>query len=401
MNYYSALIFNKLRIIALLTITVITNSCFHYNQAMIQKEAEKELSIANSAARKYCISLGLDFGEQDHIKNEMYFRCKIELLEKSKIETPISSRQISFNQALKRLLAKERVNYESAAEKVAQDRNAAINKKHHKICSKRGFKITNTNQEKVESYYKCRKSLILVYHTTPAYNKNENLNYTQSSYNTQYVVNKKQDFEIKNSINFTKNYPNCKRYNYKSNKAQKCKDDHDKMRSCVATFRVKAIERKNNMYKSCQEKLYAKLPDTMLITEKENNANKKNYITDLYLNPSLHAFLSDKEAFSSFEAKELAEEGTKDEEDEIVKEVEKDEIKEDKIYNSFDNLYTRSELVSLRKNFIKSCTSEIEPKIKKYVDYNNKNCKSIISQWLKKPKKPKKINAKIIRNQRS
>ncbi len=375
----------KITVIFIINIAILT-SCLPNNKKAQEQEFIQRIEKFNSVTNKYCSSLGLDYSDNNPIRVEMFFRCKIELAKRAEISNPTKPREIIFNGDLKNYIKMQDHEYMDAIEKLNYHRNSILNNIHHKECQKRGYKIDTLRQEEIEDYLSCRESILMSFDATPAYQTTQDLNYNQSSYNVAYIVNEKQDKEIAKHKEFSKDYPHCSPYKVNSEKAIQCKNDYDNQESCLQQVRTESFARKRRFHEICQQKLYIKLPDSLLIEKdkKKTKAQERNFNTDLYLNSSYYQLLSDQKFVESFMAKD----DEKDQKDKKDKKTQKEEEQEKakEINNSFKKLYTKNELVSLRKKFILSCTSKIKPKVANFVDAGNKICYSLTLKWEKNKK---------------
>ncbi len=363
-------------VISLLT-SLLLFSCLSQNKILQNQEYLKRIKSFDATTSHYCTTIGLDFSNSNPIRSEMFFRCKVELAKRAKISSPLRPQEMIFNRDLERYILIQDHKYMNSIEDLNYHRNSLIDNTHHKACVKRGYKIDSLKQDEIESYLTCRESLILSFEIKPAYQNEKDLNYRESSYNIDYVVNKKQDKEIKIRDKFSKKYPFCSKFKVKSPRALKCKDDYDKKRSCKNKVKMKSFAKTKRFHEICQQKLYIKLPNSLLIKKdkKRSRSQERNFNTDLYLNQSYYQFLSDKKMRNSFMAKDGKE----------VKSSKKSRKK--KINNSFKALYTRDQLTGLRQRFISSCISQIDPKIDNFLNAGYKMCNTLTLNWEHKSKK--------------
>ncbi len=359
------------RLISAFSLIVATFSCLNIDNSRVyfEKKIDTQLREIKTAAKNYCISIGLDFDSNDPIRTEMYHRCNIELIKQAKVKDPLQPYQIYYNRDLSKFIEAENRKLDRATENLNDYRNNILDiVSDHKECIKRGYDNSIFDADKMESYYHCRKSLISSFLVD-----SKNYQPVQNSYSVKFAINKKQDQELINQKQFAKSYPLCSKLRYQSNEAKKCKLDFDKNNNCKQNNRKKSIILKMKMNKECQEKLYSKLPDSLLIKDKDSSEkyNKKNYLTDLYLNPSLYDFLKNEKTKASFEAK-------KEKDEENVKK------EEDLINNKNTQIYNKKELVSLRRQYIIGCTSLIDDKITSYIERFDRTCDSEIIKWKNK-----------------
>lgn len=359
------------KLTSIFSLLIITFSCLNLNDSRVyfERKIDAQLREIKAAAKNYCISIGLDFDSNDPIRTEMYHRCNIELIKQAKIKDPLQPYQIYYNRDLSKFIEAENSKLDRATENLNYYRNNILDISDHKECIKRGYDNSIFDADKMESYYNCRKSLV-----SSLLLDNKNSISIQNSYSVAFAINKKQDQEIKNQKQFAKSYPVCSKLRYQSDEAKKCKLDFDNNNICKQNNRKKSIILKMRMNKGCQERLYSKLPDSLLIKDKNYNEkyNRKNYLTDLYLNPSLHDFLKNEKTKASFEAKK-----EKGEKEEAKKE-------ENLINNKNTQIYDKKELVSLRRQYIIGCTSVIDDKIESYIERFDRICDSEILKWKNK-----------------
>ncbi len=354
-----------------LALTSTISSCFTESRQMYEEQSAKRIKSLDESTNKYCTDLGLNFSRENPIRSEMFFRCKIELAKRAKIQNPIKPNEMAFNQDLEKFIEIQDQQYMNSIENLNYYRNSILNNSHHKICQKKGYDFDSLQQDKIEEYLNCRESLIMTFELKPAYQSYQDLNYPQNSYNINFVINEKQDQEIKKAREFAKKYPFCSNLKIDSPKSIECKKAFDEKESCINNTKREYFFRKKRFQEICQQKLYIKLPESLLIEkkEKQTRAEKRNFNTDLHLNASYHQFLSNEKIRNSFMFKKNEEENKKQ------KDVEQ------KINNSFKQLYTKHELTSLRKKFINSCMAQVKPKVEKFVKAGLKTCNSITLKW--------------------
>lgn len=371
-------IFNKVKIFSALILSLAC-SCLSENKISQHQDYQKLVRKFNNETNKYCSSIGLSVDEKNPIRSEMFYRCKTELIQQTRIQNPKKPEDIIFNKNVEKYIDHEKIKYTNSVETLNDYKNSLISNNHHKICTKRGFNARSLRQEEIEHYMTCRKSLTLTFNTTPPYGNIKNLSYNQNSYNTGFIINKEQDIAIKAKAEFAKKYPLCSRYRVNSDVANQCQRDYDLKRSCINNMKRQSFMKRKKYHESCQQKLYAKLPDSLLIDDElDDTDKKKNFNTDLYLNSSFYEFLSDKEKMSSFMAKANYNE---DEEELLSNEDQKESLQQEGINNSFNKMYTKAELTSLRRIFIKECNVSIEPKINNFVKSESRNCNDLTTKW--------------------
>lgn len=345
-------------------------SCINDSKNYFENRIHLQIKNIKSSAKNYCISIGLDFDKKNPIRTEMYHRCKLELIKQAKVKDPLQPYQIYYNKLLIDFIIQEKNRLNVAIENLNRYRNNIINKNDHDECVKRGYKNNLYDPDSLEFYYACRKSLISDFVYSP-----EHLRLKKTSYSSAFVINKNQDQKIKNKMEFELKYPHCSSHRIQTKKAKECMQGFDQNISCRRSGRRKSILLKMEMNKVCQERLYSKIPQNLLLDEDgKKKYTKKNYMTDLYLNPSLHDFMKNNEVRESFQAKS---------EEEGDNKIEEDKEDKNKINNSNRNIYDRKELVSLRRNFIIGCTSQIETQIKNFIARNDRLCDSKIIKWKK------------------
>lgn len=359
----------KITILTIALFTILISSCINQSKNYFEHRIKIQIMNIKSSAKNYCISIGLDFDQNNHIRTEMYHRCIVELVKQAKVHNPLQPYQIYYNKGLDKFIKDEVVKLDYAIENLNNYRNNYLDNIDHKECIKRGYNDSIYDSDKLESYYMCRRSLISAFLSFP---KDSKLN--NSSYNSSFVINKNQDRGIINTLKFNSNYPPCSKFKYFSSKGKQCKADFDNNSSCKQKNKKRSIEIRMRMNKVCQERLYSKLPDSLLIKNDKNKDkySERNFLTDLYLNPSLYDFLKNEEIKTSFEAAKKSNANDN-----------KQKTNEELINNKNTEIYSRQELVSLRRQFIIGCTNQIDNKIKNYIDRYDRICDSKVIKWKK------------------
>ncbi len=343
-------------------------SCTQNQQEFAQSE-QTEITKIDAEDHKFCITLGLDFGE-DAIKNEIYWRCKIILANHKLIDSDTDPQTIRHNLMIRRYIKDLTKRFEESYEKLNDFRNTFLNDDHHKICEKQGNSMYSLKQDEVEKYMKCRQNLIKVYQINPPYKKTQYLKRPRDTYNIGFAINQRQDEELKKFNAAKEKYPFCVKLNIKSEEYKECGDAFEKQKVCHEEAKKSKFTKEMEERTICQKKLYVTLPDSLMKKDKEQEEiDRKKVATDIYNSNNFASIGIDEKMLESFRSKDPA------------KMDDKKKTDKKKIFNTENQLYTKTELTRLRQKFIKACNDEIEPKITEHFESLTKICRSNTLKW--------------------
>ncbi len=115
-----------------------------------QKSIPEEQIEENN--HQYCLALGLDFGDDNPIKTEAYWRCRLILKSKKIKKNKVNINWLRHDKKLQNHVE----NFDNAFEKKNDYLNNFINKNHHEICTRMGYDIDSLEQDLVEKYLQCQ-----------------------------------------------------------------------------------------------------------------------------------------------------------------------------------------------------------------------------------------------------
>lgn len=342
----------------------------------LDNSRNEKLQNIETKDHQYCISLGLDFGN-DPLKSEIYLRCRIILANHKLISEAITPEAIRHNQDIRNFIASLIEKFNEAYEKVNDFRNDFINNNEHKICEGMGFDINSLDQNNVEKYMTCRRRLIREWNMKPPFKKTEYLNRPADTYNTPLVINKHIDAETEALAKAKEKYPICAmNLNIKSDEFKKCMQDFDNQIICYSNAKKSRFTKEMEERAMCQRKLYIRFPDSMIKKtdrekEQEEITNIK-ILADFYNNNNFYSIGIDKDLLEKFKAEDKKKPDTKTKEETTKKD-----------FNTKDQLYTKVEITSLRQRFIKGCNDDANPKIEYYFSQLNQGCRASTLKWEK------------------
>lgn len=365
----------KKHYIALFIALLLCFSCMQNRFEFANYEIQKIREI-ESEDHKFCINLGLDF-DVDEIETEIYWRCKIILANHKLIHDESSPDSIKHNLILKKYIIKLEDQFEKSFENLNNYRNKFINDQHHKICERQGNKISSLNQDEVERYLDCRYDLIKTYQINPPYKKTHYLEYGQDSYNIGFVINMRQDEEIKRFEEERLKYPHCVFLGIKTKEYQECKKDYDLQQKCFKDALKSRFQKELEEREICQEKLYKRFPESLLKDEEEkNDFDRAKIAADIYNLNNFRSIGIDDDMLKTFQNPEDLK---KEEEEKLKKKEEKKEQKQS--FNNDKKLYSKAELTALKESFIATCGKNLNSYLEKYYDNLKYQCKIITLKW--------------------
>ncbi|HLD76667.1 MAG TPA: hypothetical protein VI861_00890 [Rickettsiales bacterium] len=354
-----------------LTFLFFTTSCnlFDKDQREIDAIAKKD--------HRFCILLGLDFGEDDPLKTETYWRCRIILANHKITDELISTQKIYFNRNIKLYVNELIENFDRAFEKKNDYRNNFINNNHHQLCEKAGYDLYSLEQNKVEEYLKCRQRFIDDFNANPPFRKTEYLNRPADTYNLGFIINQRQDVEIANFDAAKEKYPLCVKFNIKTDKHKQCIKTFDDENICYKNANKARFAKEMEERVSCQKKLYLRFPDSMMKKDSKKEEEiikqeeRRKTLADISSGNNLYSLGIDFSQEKDFKGKDYT---AKKEEEKLEK----------KNINSKEKLYTREELISLRKRFAASCNENATKEIDYYFNELNRQCSLIALDYREK-----------------
>lgn len=348
---------------------------------------------------QFCVSLGLDFGE-DPLKNEIYWRCKLALA-KSKLKADaIAPEEIRHNITIKKLIFDLTQDYNDSYEKWGDSRNSLFDNNDHQSCITQGYNIDSLEQTAIEDYFNCRKILLDNQQIIPPYHKTEYFKRPQDSYNIGFAINKKTDRDIEYFESVKAKYPKCVKLDFKGEEFKICKSDYDQQRQCLKKISSLKFKRELQEKTACQKKSYVRFPDSMLKKDdkKMEEIASTNRRADLSNSSNFFSIGLNAEQISKFKGadtttvtKDTTEKEAFPKKDVDKKDAEKkntlekntdqktDAIIED--FNSKNHLYDKIDLTKLRQRFIFSCQKALDPSLLEYGIKLQKNCDAIVEKW--------------------
>ncbi len=337
----------------------------------------QEIQEIETKDHQYCISLGLDFGD-DAIKSETYYRCRIILANGKIILDSTLPDVLRRNENMKIFIASLIEKFNDSFENLNDYRNDIINNNQHKICQRMGYNIDSLDQSDVEKYLSCRQRLIKEWTIKPPFNKTQYLKRPSDTYNTGFVINKHKDAQIALLAKEKEKYPICAtKLNIKSPEYSDCKKDFDDQKNCYKEAKKLRFAKEMEERMICQKKLYIRFPNSMIKKDNLKNDDKElekiKILADLYNKNDFYSIGIGKEEFKSFKG----EDKNKKNEEKKPEEVKKDD------FNKYDELYTRVEITSLRQRFIKGCNDDASIRIENYFQRLNQQCLSTTLKWEK------------------
>lgn len=319
-----------------------------------------------------CQSQGFKINKADSRETEIYWKCRLNLIQDRLIEDSIANdRAIRYNNMIKEIQKQIIENLNEAREVTLGELNDDFNINDHNKCLIAGFTNKTNNPKKLNEYYRCRENLILsrspseprVIDTFKFKTKK-----TQSikqdkekfdKYITQlFQKNARGDKDAANLIKAIEKYPQCASENYRTEKFKLCLKAQQKAKECLSKIEEQKIVKQLNDRIFCQKQAYVQFPDELAVDnvnkiKKENKKIRKNNLLLGYLDPKLEL------------------------------EKQKDEQKKEQIVNNNAKIYTKLELLRIRESFIEKCNQLMSKKIDSYVDTLAKNCTIISNSWQK------------------
>ncbi len=344
-----------------------------------QNSNETKLQKIEREDHQFCITLGLDFqDEQDGLKAEIYWRCRI-ILASHKMQNDITKENIENNALIKKLIKKLQENFVKIYEQWNDGRNTQFNNDDHEACVTMGYDIDTLDQSQVENYLECRRKLIIELQLVPPYRKIDYFRRPSDTYGMRFAQNKRLDDELELTKKAKETYPLCgEKFHFRTEDYKNCAHDFDQQKQCFTTIKQAKIARQLSEKSTCQRKSYLHFPDSLL---KIDNAVQKeierfNMFADFSNNHTLASLGLSQDDVDKFKAKDIS-----------VEEKKKSDKKKD--FNTKNELYTKIELAKLRQRFIGYCDDDANLKIADYILSLENSCRAITMKWEEK-KIPKK-----------
>ncbi len=381
-------------IFIIFTLFVACSSQFFINSS------NSEIQKIEREDHQFCVSLGLDFGE-DALKTEIYWRCKLALA-KSKIKADaLTPEEIRLNITIKKLITNITKDYNNSYEKWGDSRNSLFDNNDHQTCITQGHNIDSLEQVAVEDYFICRKRLLNDQQIIPPYHKTEYFKRPQDSYTIGFAINKKTDRDIANFEAVKAKYPKCAKLDFRGEDFKICKNDYDQQRQCFKKINNLKFKRELQEKTACQKKAYVRFPDSMLkkddkkmeeiasANRRADLSNSSNFFSIGLNEEQIVKFKGadtttatkdapEKEAFPKKDVdKKIADTKNvleKDDEQKIAENIIED-------FDSKNHLYDKIDLTKLRQRFIFSCQKALDPSLIEHGIKLQKNCDSIVEKW--------------------
>lgn len=361
----------KMKSLNFFIIFLLTASCadkeIYYNQ--------REESIMTQIERvdhQYCTQLGLDSGDDNPIKAEIYWRCRIIIAQKRIIPETLGINPVRSYIIKRQFINRLKTSFAESFEKSNDQRNSLFDNNDHLKCINLGHNLDTLDKSVIEDYYSCRKKLINEQQLIPPFFNEEYFHRGQDTYNIPFSINKNIDYNIAQHEEQKKKYPFCVKYfEEKSEEYPKCVKDFENQKTCYKKIKKSEIAKKMEELSICQKKSYQRFPESMLKEDKERDEEIDNtkVRADIDYSNNLASLGITQDKMESFKPK------TDEEKLQEKKENQK------KNFNTKNELYNKIELSRLRQEFLALCNQESKPKISDYVDVLTRDCKAITLQW--------------------
>ena len=356
---------------------------------------------------QFCGSLGLDIDEENDLKTELYWRCRVVLV-KNKIKLTASLEGLRRNAAIRRLITAISRKYDGSYEKWNDSRNSLFNNKDHDACIYQGHNFDSLEQTAVEDYFICRKRLISEQQIIPPFHKTEYFKRPQDTYNIGFAINKKTDKDIERFEAIKAKYPKCIKLFFKKEEFKICKSDYDQQRQCLSTVNPLRAKRELQEKIACQKKSYVRFPDSMLKEDRSKieEIEKARVAADMSNSSNFFSIGIDEDQLAKFKAEEMLAKKEEDKKTDSVKpadskasdgkasdakttdakksksdDAKPEEKKSTKNFNTKNDLYSKIDLTRLRQQFIFSCQESVDPDLIAYGEKLQKECNAIVEKW--------------------
>lgn len=346
---------------------------------------------------QFCGSLGLDIDEDNDLRTELYWRCRVVLV-KNNIKLTATLEGLRRNAAVRKLITSISRKYDGSYEKWNDSRNGLLSNKDHNSCIHQGYNFDSLEQTAVEDYFICRKRLIDEQQIIPPFHKTEYFKRPQDTYNIGFAINKKIDKDIEQFEAIKAKYPKCIKLFFKKEEFKICKSDYDQQRQCLSKVNPLRSKRELQEKITCQKKSYIRFPDSMLKEDRSKieELEKARATSDTIKNNSFFSIGIDAEQLAKFKSEEVLAKKEEEKKTDITKpennktsdakkskkdDVKPEEKKSTKNFNTKNDLYSKIDLTRLRQHFIISCQESVNPDLIAYGEKLQKECNSIVEKW--------------------
>lgn len=359
----------------LILISFLLVSCSEFRRVfrMSYNERMQEVSANH---HEFCISRGLDFGKDDLLKNELYWRCRVILAQNRLKLHSFDIKNLDRTKIDREYVYKMKTKFHLAYEQSNQFRNNILNDLDHNKCVEQGYDLNSLDKVEVEKYFACRRRRAAELQLIPPYNKISYYDRPFDSYSHLFGLNKKLDEGIKEAEQVREKYPHCVRlFDIVSDEFQACKSDYDSHVQCLknieSTKKIIAFEDRE----TCQKLSYVRFPDSLIKYDNQTKTEIKNRNdrADINYKNSLLSLGLTEEDIEKFHFVDKDEEKNK---------KEKNKTKNDaKNFNSKNELYSRVEVAKLRQKFISYCLDDSTQRLDASVNDMTGQCNMIIVKW--------------------
>lgn len=357
----------------------------------IDDSQDKKLQQIERSDHQYCISLGLDYAKEDDLRTELYWRCRLDLATYKFKNNATTGQDITNNTLIIKLIERTTKNLADANIGSEKRKNRSLDDKDHERCLSMGFDLKNIDQAKVEEYYLCRKKLADEFNSAPAFN-NQSYVKTGNGYNYDYILDSAIERNLNESQKIKNIYPECAKYDFRSEKFASCKKAQDNARTCFTrskTLRTKLdLEEKAN----CQVLVYYNFPSSML--RDEDKPQKLDKISDegnVDVLKQVEGAKKSKEAYQAYKKQlkmQTAEKSTATKEedddnddDEDSEDSSKYDLAKMKELNNKSGLYSRFELTRLRQKYIATCKIKVSKDLNDFFKQRDDECDKISKNY--------------------
>lgn len=318
-----------------------------------------------------CLSLKLNYDSQDINQSKLYWRCRL-VFTKFRLNTR-GSQVSEINDEITNLVAKISLKLTGDSIENLYSQNLKLDKFHHQRCEKLGYQVDTDDKAKIEEYFSCRKALIDEYNLSAPYGNDQYLKYKNETYDLGFVVDHALENNIKKQAEAMQNFPECSKYNFRSENFKNCSKDIEDNRKCLAKIPEQIYKKDGEEKIACQRKVYEIYGDELLIDfeKQQNQIQKNNFIADTQNKNNLESMGLNQKMFM-VESKEKLEQKNSLEDDQESQEQRRKKI------NSRTNLYTKSEITRLRRIYISNCQKEVNAQINKYREEIIKKCNDML-----------------------
>lgn len=319
---------------------------------------------------KFCTSINLDSGKNhDDFTTQTYWQCRLSLAKNRLSTNSFSFQGQQNNFQINDLVSKISLHISEIGESNFTKENQKLDLLQHNQCLRLGYDNDTLDRSKIDDYFLCRKRLLEEYRFNAPFGNLDYLDYPNNSYNIEFVIEQRRKEEDKKFNDAKEKYPTCVKYNLRKENFKNCAAAQDKSRQCFSEIAKKKFKKELSEKTTCQQQSYVKFPDSFLKNDNLDKSKELKQIkltADDYNSNSFVALGIDEGDLAEFKAK------TKEE-----KEAEKQKEVADN-FNKKTNLYNKSELTNLRKEYIFECQKNAESRVEEYAKSLNKECDNMI-----------------------